>query len=217
MNDINKYYQIIGVSENVSDEELYQAYLVLRNKYQNDRFLEGEAGNEAAKKLTELNTAYNEICDYRKELGSGENGASSAISEVDSLIKAGIINEAQAVLDNFSERSAEWHYLQSVVFYKKNWINESKKQLEIAIEMDGDNQKYKTAYEKLCKQINYNAQNAKNSSSANWNQSGSNGGNNNYSSNYEEPTDMMGGDSCADFCCRMAICNILLNCCCNCR
>ncbi|MBQ7407657.1 MAG: hypothetical protein IJW13_00040 [Clostridia bacterium] len=217
MNDINKYYQIIGVSENVSDEELYQAYLVLRNKYQNDRFLEGEAGNEAAKKLTELNTAYNEICDYRKELGSGENGASSAISEVDSLIKAGKINEAQAVLDNFSERSAEWHYLQSVVFYKKNWINESKKQLEIAIEMDGDNQKYKTAYEKLCKQINYNAQNAKNSSNANWNQSGSNGGNNNYSSNYEEPTDMMGGDSCADFCCRMAICNILLNCCCNCR
>jgi hypothetical protein len=28
---------------------------------------------------------------------------------------------------------------------------------------------------------------------------------------------MMGGDSCADFCCRMAVCNILLNCCCNCR
>jgi hypothetical protein len=52
-------------------------------------------------------------------------------------------------LDSFNERTAEWHYLQAVVYYQKNWINESKKQLEIAIEMDPDNQKYRGAYGKM--------------------------------------------------------------------
>lgn len=216
MTDIQKYYQIIGCDENVSDEELYQVYLALRTKYQNDRFLEGEAGNEAARKLTELNNAYNEIKDYRKESANGQNRG-DAFAKIDQLIKAGKINEAQAELDNFSQRNAEWHYLQSVVFYKKNWVNESKKQLEIAISMDGSNEKYKTAYDKLCRQMDFNANNSKNSGGANqnWNTSGSSG--QTRQSSYEEPTEMMGGDSCADFCCRMAICNILLNCCCNCR
>ena len=55
------------------------------------------------------------------------------------------IAEAQTKLDDFNGRNAEWHYLQSVVFYKKNWVNESKKQLEIAISMDGSNEKYKNS------------------------------------------------------------------------
>ena len=215
MTDIQKYYEIIGCDENVSDEELYQIYLERRTKYQNDRFLEGEAGNEAARKLTELNNAYAEVRNYRKEHASAEDKATS-FSEVEALIKAGKINEAQAKLDDFDNRGAEWHYLQSVIFYKKNWVNESKKQLEIAIEMDGENEKYKNAYDKLCRQIDFNAKNTNKSGSENWNKSGNTnetrGGN-----TYEEPTDMMGGDSCADFCCRMAVCNILLNCCCNCR
>ena len=214
MTDIQKYYQIIGCDESVSDDELYQIYLARRNKLQNDRFLEGEAGNEAARQLTELNNAYSEICDYRKENANNGGDRSATFELVDSLIKQGKINEAQAELDKFSQRNAEWHYLQSVVFYKKNWINESKKQLEIAISMDDYNLKYKTAYEKLCKQMEFNASNTKSGGGENWNKSGSG----QYERReYEEPTEMMGGDSCADFCCRMAICNILLNCCCNCR
>ncbi len=213
MNELKRYYEIVGCDETVSDEELYQIYLARRTKYQNDRFLEGEAGNEAARKLTELNNAYNEIKDYRKEHSTEENRAQS-FATVDSLIKAGKINEAQAELDKFSERSAEWHYLQSVVFYRKNWVNESKKQLEIAIQMDDSNEKYKTAYDKLCRQMDFNAKNtANNANREDWNKSG----NASRTNSYEEPTEMMGGDSCADFCCRMAVCNILLNCCCNCR
>lgn len=211
MNDIQKLYEIIGCSPEATDDELYSAYLALRNKYQNDRFLEGEAGNEAARKLTELNEAYSDLVEYRKNAAA--SGASApGFSEVDALIKAGKIDEAQAALDKFDERNAEWHYLQSVVFYKKNWANESKKQLEIAIAMDGANEKYKTAYDKLCKQLNFN-ENAK-KEKGDYDKSGSGrfgeGG-------YEEPSDMMGGDSCMEFCCRSMICSALLNCCCSCR
>ena len=209
--DLKKYYQIIGCDDNVSDEELYQVYLARRTKYQNDRFLEGEAGNEAARKLTELNNAYNELKEYRKD-HTADGTRRYSFEEIDSFIRAGKINEAQAELDKFDERNAEWHYLQSVVFYRKNWVNESKKQLEIAMQMDGANDKYKNAYDKLCKQMDFNSKNAQNNQNReekDWNKSGTGA--------YEEPTEMMGGDSCADFCCRMAVCNILLNCCCNCR
>lgn len=213
MTDLERMYLIVGGSESDSDDELYAKYSQLRTKYQNDRFLEGEAGNEAARKLTELNEAYYAIVDYRKSATRGAD-RSAALSEVDALIKAGKISEAQAALDNLDERSAEWHYLQSVVFYKKNWSNESKKQLEIAMAMDPSVEKYKTAYEKLCKQLDFNDTSKK--GKTDYDRSVSGNGRFNEST-YEEPTDMMGGDSCIQFCCRSMLCSALLNCCCSCR
>ena len=143
-----QYYDLLGVSETATDEEITAAFEQLKKKYSEERFLEGEQGNEAAKMLNRIDVAYNEIMTERRENRSASN-ASSAYAQVEQYIRDGKINEAQAVLDEFNERPAEWHYLQSVVFYKKNWENESKKQLEIAIQMDGSNEKYRTAYNKL--------------------------------------------------------------------
>ena len=67
----------------------------------------------------------------------------------------GNISGAQNKLDEFSDRNAEWHYLQAVIFYKKNWNNESKKQLEIALSIDSDNKKYIDAYAKLKQKMAY--------------------------------------------------------------
>ena len=134
---------------------------------------------------------------------------------MDEYIRAGKINEAQAVLDELNERPAEWHYLQSVVFYKKNWMNESKKQLEIAIQMDSSNEKYRTAYNKLKEKIEYDkkqAENPQQQSQGGYAQSGPQPG-------YDEQQ-QMGGGFCEQYatCCA---CNMLLNCClnacCNCR
>lgn len=61
------------------------------------------------------------------------------------------------MLDNLTPRTAEWHYLQSIVFYKKNWFLESKKQLEFALSLDPQNMKYKNSLEKLNKILASNA------------------------------------------------------------
>ena len=61
-------YRILGISENASDEELEQAYKTLKAKYREERFLEGEAGNAAAKKLTQVETAYAEIKNTAPEI-----------------------------------------------------------------------------------------------------------------------------------------------------
>lgn len=149
-----QYYELLGLDESATDESVTARYEELKKKYSEDRFLEGEAGNEAARMLNRIDVAYHEIMSERGERRTRED-AGSAYAKVDELIRAGNLSEAQAALDEFNERPAEWHYLQSVIFYKKNWMNESKKQLEIAIQMDGENTKYRTAYNKLKEKIEF--------------------------------------------------------------
>ena len=128
---MKEYYELLGLTEQATDEEIDARYQVLRDKYREDRWLDGEAGNNAAKMLTKLETAYKEIKTSRKERSENTSGQSS-FEEISELLKKDKIAEAQFELDKFDQRSAEWHYLQAVVFYKKNWTNDSKKQLEIA-------------------------------------------------------------------------------------
>ena len=146
---------ILGLSEGATAEDVRAAYETLRAKYLEERFMDGETGNNAAKMLTKIETAYTELLTELKEAPTQDGG--EAFSRVEELIKDGNIQDAQHVLDGFNERGGQWHYLQSVVFYRKNWMNESKKQLEIAIQLEPDNDKYKEAYRKLNEKINYDA------------------------------------------------------------
>ena len=153
---MKEYYKILDVSEFASNEEIDIQYKRLKEKYSRERFLEGEAGNEAAKNLTKLETAYSEIMASRKNVYEEDGNVKEDFSEIEKLIKLGNISGAQRLLDDYSSRSAEWHYLQSVIFYKKNWTNESKMQLEIALNMDPHNAKYADAYSKLKQKMEFN-------------------------------------------------------------
>ena len=196
-------YEILQVSENATDEEIKEAYRALKAKYNEERWQEGEIGNNAARMLEKIDAAYEEIVRERREKRRNEEGK-NAYDEVADLIRAGNLAEAQAKLDAFNERGAEWHYLQSVVFYKKNWINESKKQLEIAIQLDGANAKYRDAYEKLRARADYRQQT---------------GGAQRVEPN-PMPDEQMGGNwcaNCASFCYTFLCVNCLFNLCCNCH
>ena len=152
---MQEYYKILGISETATDAEIDAQYAKLKEKYSRERFYEGEIGNDAARNLTKLETAYAEI---KRERGNKMNdkGTTANYSDVEQLIKDGNINEAQVRLDDISDRDAEWHYLQSVIYYKKNWINDSKKQLEIALNMEPHNSKYSDAYSKLKQKMAFN-------------------------------------------------------------
>ncbi len=196
-------YEILQVSETATDEEIKEAYRTLKMKYNEERWLDGEAGNRAARMLEKIDVAYEEIMRERREKSRNTEGT-SAYDEVAELIRKGEIAAAQEKLDAFNERGAEWHYLQSVIFYKKSWINESKKQLEIAIQLDGANQKYREAYEKLRARADYREQT---------------GGAPNVDPN-PSPDEQMGGNwcaNCANFCYTFLCVNCLFNLCCNCR
>ena len=149
-----KNLELFGLGENATKEEVSAAYDNLRAKYLEERFMDGEVGNNAAKMLTQIDVAYNDLMREFSESATADD-AESSFAKVEELIKANDISEAQRVLDGFNERGGRWHYLQSVIFYRKNWINESKKQLEIAIQLEPENEKYKETYRKLNEKLNY--------------------------------------------------------------
>ena len=199
---MQEYYKILGVSEYASDAEIEEKYAKLKEKFSRERFYEGEIGNEAARNLTKLETAYAEIKQNRGNKVN-DSGTSYNFSDVENLIKSGKLNDAQNRLDDISDRNAEWHYLQSVVFYKKNWINESKKQLEIALNMEPHNQKYSDAYSKLKQKISF---------SENQFRSG-NAQNDNYAGE-ERQMGGTGANDCLSFCATWSCMNMLCNMCC---
>lgn len=201
-----KNLELLGLREGATAEDIKAAYESLREKYLEERFKDGEVGNNAARMLTRLETAYSELMDELNETASVGDGGGDLFEKVEAYLKDGNINDAQRVLDGFNERGAQWHYYQSVIFYRKNWVNESKKQLEIAIQLDPENAKYKETYRKLNDKINYDAQN---------------GGAQQQQQTYQgqtmsgQPDDnQMGGSFCAN-CIECCYCNMLLNCLCN--
>ncbi len=142
-------YEILGLTEETSFEELQKRYEELKAEYSEGRFQSGEAGTEAARKLNELEQAWYEIqAKHEAEEAKSETGGND-FAYVNKLIKEQKYDEAQAVLDAMTVREGEWHYYQSIIYYKREWLSESKKQLETAVECDPTNQKYKTALEKL--------------------------------------------------------------------
>ena len=163
---MDKLYAVFGLTENATDEELKAKYEEFRAQYSEERFQEGEKGNIAAKKLTELENAYREITAQRAE---NKSDYEDKYEQIEEKIKSGDLQGAQYVLDSFDERDAKWHYYQSVVYYKKSWYNESKKQLEIACEMDKGEEKYKKELEKLNEQMNKSSETVENQD---WNRSG---------------------------------------------
>ncbi len=204
-----KNLEILGLGEGATAEDVKSAYETLRAKYLEERFMDGEIGNNAAKMLTKIEVAYSELMNELNESATASDGGDS-YAKVEDYLRDGNIAEAQRVLDQFNERGGQWHYLQSVVFYRKNWINESKKQLEIAIQLEPENAKYKEAYRKLNEKI---------SSSANT--ANANGGNTNTGSAYQGQTmdagtgdNQMGGNFCAT-CIECCYLNMCLNCLCN--
>lgn len=142
---------ILGVSENATKEELYSAYREMRVKYESQRFEPGEIGEEACAKLEEIDSAYNDALDIISKRSEREYSdyrteyVEQMLNKADQAIRDGKIDEAQGYLDDCSTRTARWHYLQSAVFYRKNWVGDALKQLELACNMDPSNTKYRDA------------------------------------------------------------------------
>ena len=146
-------FVILGVDKNATQSEILEAYKQKRAYYQAHIFDEGESGSQAASMLNQLENAYQQAMEMAAESATVTGEGESAYEQVKQAIRAKDIENAQRLLDDMSYRGAEWHYYQSVVFYEKNWLNDTKKQLEIALQMDPQNAKYQRALDNLKKKI----------------------------------------------------------------
>lgn len=137
-------YEILGLTPDASEEELRARYEQLVAKYKDERFLPGEAGNQAAEKLNDVEDAWREIM---RDIEARKY--SNDYDRIAALIKQKNYNAAQDALDAIADRGAQWHFYQSQVYYYREWLTECRKNLTMAIDLDPNNEKYRTALSRL--------------------------------------------------------------------
>ena len=149
-------YEILGVSQDATDEEVKNAYRNLARKYHPDNYEDDNPLKELAKeKMQQINAAYDEIQRNRttessnSSYGSYSSSATGVYIEVRQKINERKYYDAERILMTVPEydRVADWHFLMSVCLLKKGMINDSMRELEIACNMDPTNMEYQKAKE----------------------------------------------------------------------
>lgn len=149
-------YKILGVSRDASDKEIQKAYHALVKKYHPDNYSSDNPLKElATEKMQEINEAYDEIqrlragggSSYSSSYSNDSSYSSSNFNEIRVLINQKRFNEAGKRLSAVGEwdRTAEWHYLMSVVLMQRGNVNDAMRELELACSMDPGNQEYQRA------------------------------------------------------------------------
>ena len=156
-------YSILGVAKNATDDEVKAAYKALVRKYHPDNYADDNPLKDLAnEKMQEVNQAYDEIMRMR-EKGANSSSSSSSYSSGASYggSTAGVYGEVRRTINSrrfgeaekqllaipVAERTAEWHYLASVIIMHKNRQNDAMRELEIACSMDPSNIEYQKAKE----------------------------------------------------------------------
>ena len=159
---INDPYKVLGVDRNASDDEIKQAYRRLAKKYHPD-LNPGDA--EAARKMQEVNAAYEQIKNpekYQQQQQSGGYGGygydpfggyqrtyQQSQSQGDQYqqaaaqyIRFGSYREALNALQNSATRDARWYYLSAIANNGVGNQVTAMEHIKRAVSMDPSNPEY---------------------------------------------------------------------------
>jgi molecular chaperone DnaJ len=147
-------YEVLGVRQGASEEEIKRAYRELVKKYHPDQFRDNPLSSLAEEKLKEINEAYDYLIKNKsggsyQSSGSAAGSYSSEFNQVRAYINSGNIAEAERMLDRSENKSAEWYYLKGIVSIKKGWYSEGYSYLQTAVSMDPGNAEYRDALNKV--------------------------------------------------------------------
>ncbi len=166
-------YQVLGVSRDASDEEIKRAYRRLAKKYHPD-VNPGDA--EAARKMQEINAAYEQIKNPGSAGSSGSTGGygtygnpfggydpfggawrqrtnteqgNSYRSAAYQYLRYGRYQEALNVLASDSQRDAQWYYLSALANDGLGNQVTALEHIRRAVSMDPGNQQYLHTLEQM--------------------------------------------------------------------
>ena len=145
-------YEVLGVSENASQEEIKAAYRELVKKYHPDKYQNNPLADLAEEKLREVNQAY-EMLQKNGNSGQGtynggynngnQSSASPQFAAIRREIDANNLGAAEAMLSRINMRNAEWVFLSGMVSYKKGWYDDAISKVQQAANMDPNNNEYR--------------------------------------------------------------------------
>lgn len=171
---IDDPYKVLGVSPDASDEEIKSAYRKLAKKYHPDR---NPNDPEAAKKMQQINAAYEQIKDPdkgRQQAGQGSYGGYGGYTKdpfwdwyergqrrqqesygdngqraAYNYIRTGRYREALNALQSSQERNARWYYLSALANDGLGNQVTALEHIKRAVSMEPDNEEYLSALERM--------------------------------------------------------------------
>ena len=167
---IDDPYKVLGVSPNASDEEIKQAYRRLAKQYHPDR---NPGDQEAAKKMQQINAAYEQIKNpdaYKQQGGQGygsqgyggygydpfggawqrqSNSGDQYQQAAYKYIVYGRYAEALNLLNSAQTRNARWYYLSALANDGLGNQVTALEHIRRAVSMEPDNMEYLQALEEI--------------------------------------------------------------------
>ncbi len=198
-------FKVLGVTDSVSQTELYDAYSRLREEWIDKRFEPGEVGKEACDRLEELDEAYKDCLEILEDRYYIDN-SEEVLDKIEALIRDKKYDAAQDELNKLNRRSARWHYLQGGIYYQKSWHNDARRELQMAVDMEPGNQKYQDTLKGIEEAMKGKSETFHNNYYAKVN-------NSDGKVNYQTTSSYRGRDNDICDCCSTLIC---ADCCCEC-
>ena len=159
-------YKVLNIAPTASDDEVKHAYRELARKYHPDNYHDNPLADLAQEKMKEINEAYEQIQKQRKggytataqrssyssSYGSSSGGSSYRTTSSDPqmqrvriAINSGDITLAERLLNEATDRGAEWNFLMGIVCSRRGWMDDAKQYLETACRMEPNNDEYRQA------------------------------------------------------------------------
>lgn len=150
-------YEVLGVKEGSSKDEIKAAYREQVKKYHPDKHQDNPLNDLAEEKMQEVNEAYDMLMNGggRSSYGAGSGTQRSyqrnrpEFYEIRKTIDRGNVAQAEQMLNATDIRDAEWHFLYGMTYARKGWYDQAIEFLEDACMMDPDNMEYRSALNRI--------------------------------------------------------------------
>lgn len=153
-------YEVLGVREGASQDEIKQAYRELVKKYHPDRYTDNPLRDLAEDKLREINEAYDNLMKnassssgFRTNNSTYNNNSygngGNQFQRVREYINMNDINSASEELNRIGVKNAEWFFLRGVIAMRKGWYSQAYEDIQRAVNMEPSNYEYRETLNRI--------------------------------------------------------------------